>query len=124
MRGFLSLGEAEARAAFLHTLRAVIEPGGQRVSGHDRLYLAEDLPTLIVWGAHDPIIPSAHGSVAHAAMPGSRLEIFERAGHFPHMDDPVRFIELMREFIAGSEPSDLDAETLRERIRTGRPLAA
>ena len=124
VRGFLSLGEAEARAAFVHTLRAVIEPGGQRVSGHDRLYLAEDLPTLIVWGAHDPIIPTAHASVAHAAMPGSRLEIFERAGHFPHMDDPVRFIELMREFIAGSEPSDLDAETLRERIRAGRPLAA
>jgi pimeloyl-ACP methyl ester carboxylesterase len=114
VRGFLSLGEAEARAAFLHTLRAVIEPGGQRVSGHDRLYLAEDLPTLIVWGAHDPIIPATHGSDAHAAMPGSRLEIFERSGHFPHMHDPVRFIELMREFIAGSEPSDLD----------GRPLAA
>jgi len=124
VRGFLSLGEAEARAAFLHTLRAVIEPGGQRVSGHDRLYLAADLPTLIVWGARDPIIPAEHGNAAHVAMPGSRLEIFERAGHFPHMDDPVRFIELMREFIAGTEPSDLDAETLRERIRTGRPLAA
>ncbi len=124
VRGFLSLGEAEARAAFLHTLRAVIEPGGQRVSGHDRLYLAEDLPTLIVWGAHDPIIPAAHGSAAHVAMPGSRLEIFEGSGHFPHMQDPVRFIELMREFIADNEPSDLDAETLRERIRTGRPLAA
>ena len=124
VRGFLSLGDAEARAAFLHTLRAVIDPGGQRVSGHDRLYLAANLPTLLVWGERDPIIPAAHGVAAHAAMPGSRLEVFERAGHFPHLDDPVRFIELLREFVAGTEPADLDAETLRERIRTGGPLAA
>ena len=96
MRGFLSLSDAEARAAFLHTLRAVIDPGGQRVSGHDRLYLASNLPTLIVWGERDPIIPVAHGRAAHAAMPGSRLEIFAASGHFPHMDDTVRFVEVLR----------------------------
>jgi pimeloyl-ACP methyl ester carboxylesterase len=124
VRGFLSLGEPEARAAFLHTLRAVIEPGGQRVNSHDRLYLAANLPTLLVWGARDPIIPVAHGADAHAAIPGSRFEIFERAGHFPHLDDPVRFVELLREFIAASEPADLDSETLRARIRGGGPLAA
>jgi len=124
LRGFLSLGDPEARAAFLHTLRAVIEPGGQRVNSHDRLYLAANLPTLLVWGARDPIIPADHGRNAHAAMPGSRLEIFDNAGHFPHLDDPVRFVELLREFIAGSEPADLDAETLRDRIRAGGPLAA
>ena len=124
VRGFLSLGDPEARAAFLHTLRGVIEPGGQRVNGHDRLYLAANLPTLLVWGERDPIIPVAHGVDAHAAMPGSRLEVFDNAGHFPHLDDPVRFVELLREFIAASDPADLDPETLRERIRAGRPLAA
>ena len=124
VRGFLSLGDTEARAAFLHTLRAVIDPGGQRVNGHDRLYLAENLPTLLVWGARDPIIPAAHGSTAHAAMPGSRFEVFQRSGHFPHLDDPVRFIELLREFVAGSSPAELDAETLRASIRAGGPLAA
>jgi pimeloyl-ACP methyl ester carboxylesterase len=102
----------------------VIEPGGQRVNGHDRLYLAANLPTLLVWGERDPIIPVAHGVDAHAAMPGSRLEVFDNAGHFPHLDDPVRFVELLREFIAASDPADLDPETLRERIRAGRPLAA
>src|SRR5215210_4823079 len=61
LRGFLSLNDAEARAAFLHSLRAVVEPGGQRVSGHDRLYLAAHLPTLLVWGERDPVIPAAHG---------------------------------------------------------------
>ena len=102
----------------------MIDPGGQRVNGHDRLYLAENLPTLIVWGERDPIIPAAHGIAAQASMPGSRLERFERSGHFPHLDDPVRFIELLREFVAGSAPAELDAETLRRQIRAGRPLAA
>jgi pimeloyl-ACP methyl ester carboxylesterase len=124
VRGFLSLSDAESRAAFLHTLRAVIDPLGQRVSGHDRLYLAEELPTLLVWGERDPIIPAAHGRTAHAAMPGSRLELFERSGHFPHQDDALRFVELLRGFVAGTEPARLDAETLRERIRAGGPLAA
>jgi pimeloyl-ACP methyl ester carboxylesterase len=124
VRGFLSLSDAEARAAFLHTLRAVIDPGGQRVSGNDRLYLAESLPTLLVWGERDPIIPAAHGIAAHEAMPGSGLEIFAGGGHFPHLDDPVRFVELLRDFVAGTEPAVLDPESLRDRIRAGAPLAA
>jgi pimeloyl-ACP methyl ester carboxylesterase len=124
VRGFLSLSDAEARAAFLHTLRAVIDPGGQRVSGSDRLYLAESLPTLLVWGERDPIIPASHGIAAHEAMPGSRLEIFAGGGHFPHLDDPVRFVELLRDFVAGSAPAELDPESLRERIRSGARLAA
>jgi pimeloyl-ACP methyl ester carboxylesterase len=124
VRGFLSLGDAEARAAFLHTLRAVIDPGGQRVSGHDRLYLAANLPTLLVWGERDPIIPVAHGHAAHAAMPGSQLEVFAASGHFPHMDDTVRFVEVMRDFLATTAPARLDPETLRSRILEGAPLAA
>jgi pimeloyl-ACP methyl ester carboxylesterase len=124
LRGFLSLTDGEARAAFLHTLRAVIDPGGQRVNGHDRLYLAAHLPTLLVWGETDPVIPVAHGRDAHAAMPGSRLEIFERCGHFPHLEDPLRFTEVMCEFLASTEPATLDAETLRSQLRSGASLAA
>jgi pimeloyl-ACP methyl ester carboxylesterase len=124
VRGFLSLNDAEARAAFLHTLRAVIDPGGQRVSGHDRLYLASHLPTLILWGERDPIIPVAHAHDAHAAMPGSRLEVFAASGHFPHMDDTVRFVEVLRDFLATTEPARLDSETLRSRILEGAPLPA
>ena len=64
----------------------MIEPGGQRVSANDRLALAARLPTLIVWGERDSIIPVAHGEAAHEAMPGSRLEVFPGAGHMPHDD--------------------------------------
>ncbi len=124
LRGFLSLNDASARAAFLHTLRAVIDPGGQRVNGHDRLYLAANLPTLLVWGERDPIIPVAHGRAAHASMPGSRLEVFDASGHFPHLDDPVRFTNVMWDFLTTTEPATLDPETLRSRILAGAPLAA
>jgi pimeloyl-ACP methyl ester carboxylesterase len=123
VRGFVSLSEESARAAFLHTLRAVIDPGGQRVSGHDRLYLAASLPTLLVWGERDPIIPVAHGRAAHDAMPGSRLEVFDASGHFPHMDDTVRFVTVLDDFLATTSAARLDPESLRERILEGR-LAA
>ena len=44
---------------------AIVDPGGQRVSATDRLYLAENMPFLIIWGARDKIIPVAHGRAAH-----------------------------------------------------------
>ena len=103
--GLASLGDADARGAFVHTARAAIDPGGQRVSATDRLYLAAHLPTLIVWGERDPIIPAAHGEAAHAAIPGSRLEIFAGAGHFPHREQPVRFVSLVEEFVRSTEPA-------------------
>ena len=103
--GLASLGDADARGAFVHTARAAIDPGGQRVSATDRLYLAAHLPTLIVWGERDRIIPAAHGEAAHAAIPGSRLEIFAGAGHFPHREQPVRFVSLVEDFVRSTEPA-------------------
>ena len=97
-RGFASLDNPGSRQAFLHTVRAVIEPGGQRVSASDRLALAAVLPTLIVWGERDSIIPVSHGEAAHEAMPGSRFERFEGAGHMPHDDAPERFGEVLTRF--------------------------
>ena len=123
-QGFLSLSDGESRAAFVHSLRAVIDPGGQRVSGHDRLYLAAGLPTLLVWGERDPVIPVEHARAAHAAMPGSRLELFPDAGHFPHMDDSPRFAAVLGAFVAETEPGQLDAATLRDQLRAGAPPVA
>jgi pimeloyl-ACP methyl ester carboxylesterase len=115
-RGIASLGDTERRAAFVHTVRSVVSPRGQRVTANDRLYLAEKTPTLIVWGDRDPIIPAAHGLDAHERLPQSRLEIFEGSGHFPQLDDPLRFAELLAEFIASTEPVTHDAETVRARL--------
>ena len=58
-RGYASLNDAETRAAFLHTIRAVIDPAGQRISALDRLYLAESMPSLVIHGERDQIIPVA-----------------------------------------------------------------
>ncbi len=106
-RGFASLDNAGSRQAFLHTVRAVIEPGGQRVSAQDRLHLAAQLPTLIVWGEDDSIIPAAHGRAAHDALPGSRFEVLAGAGHLPQVDDPVRFAAALTEFCDATEPARL-----------------
>jgi pimeloyl-ACP methyl ester carboxylesterase len=118
-KGYASLSDAEARQAFLLTLRASLDYGGQRVSGTDRLYLAALIPTLIVWGRNDPLIPATHGEEAQRAMPGSRLEIFDNTGHFPHLSDPIRFARLLRDFLCTTEPaefefSDQDIDAMRQ----------
>jgi pimeloyl-ACP methyl ester carboxylesterase len=115
-RGYASLGDGEARGAFISAMRAVLDAGGQRVSALDRLYLAEALPSLIVWGGADPIIPADHGRAAHEAMPGSRLEIFDGVGHFPQLERPRAFARLLSEFLEDTEPAVLDAATMRERL--------
>jgi pimeloyl-ACP methyl ester carboxylesterase len=102
-RAYVSLTQAENRVAFVRTLRAVIDPGGQSVSAIDRLYLAAAMPTLIIWGDTDNIIPVRHAHEAHDAIPGSRLEIFEGVGHFPHIERPDLFIEVVTDFINTSD---------------------
>jgi pimeloyl-ACP methyl ester carboxylesterase len=126
-RSFVSLEEPEARRAFIRTARSVIDLGGQSVSAMDRLYLAAGLPTLIVWGAKDPLIPVRHAHEAHERLRGSRLEIFEHAGHFPYHDEPERFADLLAEFVKTTAPLAFDPEKLRSRLRSGarpaRPAA-
>jgi pimeloyl-ACP methyl ester carboxylesterase len=122
--GIASLGDTERRAAFVRTVRSVISPFGQRVTANDRLYLAAETPTLIVWGDRDPIIPLQHGLDAHEQLPESRLEIFEGAGHFPQLDDPLRFAELLTEFVADTEPAVHDTESVRTRLVEHAALAS
>ena len=116
-RGFASLGDWETRRAFMHTVRGVIDPDGQRVDARDRLYLAEGMPTMFIWGDRDPIIPSHHGRGAHELVPGSHFELFPGAGHFPHRDDPVRFVEVLREFMDTTEPALITDDRARELLR-------
>jgi pimeloyl-ACP methyl ester carboxylesterase len=110
LRGYGTLTDAVRRAAFLGTVRAVIGTGGQRVNATDRLYLAEAVPVLIVWGARDRIIPAHHGEEAHRHIPGSRLEIFEDVGHLPQVESPLRFVLTLEEFLAETEPAKLDRD--------------
>ena len=121
-RGHASLQDPEARSAFVHTLRASIDPWGQRVSARDRLYLARQLPFLLVWGERDRIIPADHGRAAKRSVPSARLELFRGAGHFPHLDDPDRFIELVTDFVAETEPAEVDMERVRRMMLRAGPV--
>jgi pimeloyl-ACP methyl ester carboxylesterase len=101
------LGEldAEGRRAFLATVRSVIDPGGQTVTAWDHLPMAATVPTMLVWGAKDRIIPSWHAVTARAGFPGCRVEILPSAGHFPHLAEPERFAALLADFIADPDPT-------------------
>jgi pimeloyl-ACP methyl ester carboxylesterase len=108
LRSFGSLSDPGARRAFLHTIRGVIDAAGQRVSARDRLYLASLIPSLIVWGSKDPIIPVAHGEYAHGVMPDSRFEVFEGVGHFPQLERPEEFARVLLDFLDTVPPARLD----------------
>jgi pimeloyl-ACP methyl ester carboxylesterase len=117
-----SLTEPETRAAFAHTLHSVVGVGGQRVSAHDRLPLADNIPTLIVWGENDAIIPSRHAEAAHATLPSSRVEIFEGVGHFPHCEEPERFVRVLTEFIDSTEPAALTEAHFARALKRPAPV--
>jgi pimeloyl-ACP methyl ester carboxylesterase len=122
------LENADARGAFLHTLRAVIDVHGQRVSATDRLYLLESLPTMIVWGERDVTIPLSHGRSAHEAIPHSHFRTLPRAAHFPHLEDPDGLSELLREFLATTQPGLIEdgdwGEILARRSPRSRRIKA
>jgi pimeloyl-ACP methyl ester carboxylesterase len=113
------LREPAALSAFSRTLRAVVDGHGQLVTMLDRSYLMQSMPVQLIWGEDDLVIPVNHGRIAHAAIPGSRLEIFRNSGHMPHHDHPDRFVETVERFIDSTRPADYDADLLRSLLETG-----
>ncbi|MEV5711975.1 alpha/beta fold hydrolase [Actinoallomurus sp. NPDC052274] len=120
LRRYQGLRTRKAREAFLRCLRAGVDMRGQVITMLDRCYLAEGMPILIIWGREDHVIPVGHAMIAHAAMPGSRLEIFGRCGHFPHRDDPDRFVATVERFLETTEPALHDPAQWRRLLRAGR----
>jgi pimeloyl-ACP methyl ester carboxylesterase len=116
-RSYASLTETVNRQSFIRTLRSVIDPGGQTVSALDRLYLAGEIPTMIVWGDCDSIIPVSHAYSAHQAIPGSRLEIIKGSGHFPHVEAPERFLEVLLDFLETTTPANVDVAGLQHLLQ-------
>ncbi len=118
-RAYSSLAGAPNRKAFVRTMRGVIEPSGQTVDATDRLYLAAHVPTMIVWGDRDGIIPVAHAYAAHELISTSRLEIIEGAGHFPHVEQPDTFANLLIDFVESTDPGSKRHEALRDVLLGG-----
>ena len=120
-QSFVSLADPGARRAFIQTVRGIIDVHGQRILANDLLYLAAGVPTLIIWGALDPLIPVQHARDAHQRISGSRLEIFPKAGHFPHRDEPRRFGSTVLAFLDSTTALPDDPGRLRARLRFGAP---
>jgi pimeloyl-ACP methyl ester carboxylesterase len=103
---YSSLSDARTRQAFLRTLRSVVDYRGQAVSALNKLHVAAGLPTQLIWGDSDRIIPVAHAYAAHDALEGSRLEVLEGVGHFPHVEAPAAVADILERFIASTTPQE------------------
>ena len=114
-----SLSRPGHRRTFFKTLRAVVDNKGQAVSAANRLYLAGQLPFQLIWGDRDPIIPVSHGHATHEAIPGSRLAIVERTGHYPHVEDPAAVERIIVEFMTETRPGHIDHATLGDLVIAG-----
>jgi pimeloyl-ACP methyl ester carboxylesterase len=97
-----ALAAGPGRAAFFAALRGVIEPSGQRGSFLEMRYLAEQVPTLVVWSERDGVIPVAHARATHEHLPGSRLVVFPGGGHEPHRRHADAFADAVARFVAST----------------------
>jgi len=70
----------------------------------NKLHVTAGLPTVLIWGDDDGIIPVAHAYAAHDALTGSRLEVLEGVGHFPHAEAPTAVVDILETFIASTTP--------------------
>ena len=100
LKGQAALSDPKTRAAFLRTLRSVVDHRGQTVCALDRL--RTDLPTLIIFGEQDRCIPVAHARSAHDAIPGSQLHLIPGAGHQPQVECADTVVSLLEDFIDSS----------------------
>ena len=116
-RGYSSLTNYENKRAFFRTLRAVVNHEGQSVSAEEQLYLTEKMPTQIIWGDDDPIIPVSHAHDARELIRGSRLEVFNNVGHYPHCNAPEKFAEVLTDFIESTAEANIQKHEWKELLR-------
>ena len=82
-------------------------------------------PTLIVWGAHDTLVPVKDAKRMEDLIPGSRRVVFERTGHVAMLERPERFNRLLRDFLrrGGGTSTPGGEETGSGRRRRRSPSA-
>jgi pimeloyl-ACP methyl ester carboxylesterase len=57
------------------------------------------VPTGIIWGAEDRVVPPDYGRQWKSAIPGASMEVIEQAGHYPHIEQPDRFVASVARFV-------------------------
>ena len=123
-KGLAALSNRDSRAAFLRTLRSVVDHRGQAVCALNRL--RTDLPTLIIFGDQDRCIPVAHAHAAHNAIPGSVLHVLPGAGHQPQVQCPEAVARLISDFVDTPRVDShrFDSVGRRDRSTTARSRRA
>ncbi|MFT3717034.1 MAG: alpha/beta fold hydrolase [Gordonia sp. (in: high G+C Gram-positive bacteria)] len=116
------LTDSEAQAAFVRTLRSAVDWRGQSITTLDRAHSVENLPLLMIWGDRDPVIPARHAELFGAVVPSAQVEMFPGSGHFPFHDDPERFVGLVEDFIALTDPIEFDPVRWRELMSSGQRI--
>jgi len=58
------------------------------------------IPTHVIWGANDRILPPVYGETWQKAIPGARLTVIPRSGHLPIQEQPDLFAAAVAEFCA------------------------
>lgn len=113
-----ALADPAERRAVQRVTSHVLNWRGQFVTMTDRGYLARLMPTLVIWGRQDMVLPSSHADAAptHAM---SDVHVLEDSGHFPHKDHPEEFCRLVTEFIASTKPARYHRGRWRALLRRG-----
>lgn len=101
-QAYSSLADPPTRSAFLRTLRSVVDHRGQSVSALNRLGLRTDVPTLVIWGDRDAIIPVDHAYGLLSVRPSATLHVLPGLGHFPHVEDPAQVSAAILAFLTDS----------------------
>ena len=85
-----------ARQALLETARQAIP---ENIDELTERYKEICVPTLIIWGEEDRVIPLKIGKMLAEAIPDSKLVVLPEIGHAPHEEAPVKTVALIREFL-------------------------
>lgn len=97
---------------------SVMDWRGQIVTMSDRAYLARLMPVMVIWGHDDLVIPVSHAS-STPSLGTSEVHIFPRSGHFPHVDDPDRFVRHVLDFCNNQPPAQYHRGRWRSLLRRG-----
>ena len=84
--------------ASLRTRRSAIDVWGQKELVLPQLPRLR-MPTLVVWGAGDMVVPVTHGMAASAVLPTAWLEVLPACGHMPQIEAPAAFVEILTDFL-------------------------
>jgi 4,5:9,10-diseco-3-hydroxy-5,9,17-trioxoandrosta-1(10),2-diene-4-oate hydrolase len=90
--------------ATLASLRNAVGVMGQREVLLDRLPQLQ-MPTLLIWGMEDRLLPYTQAKEAVALVQDGSLELISNCGHLPHVEQPKRFVSTLREYLSKHPPN-------------------